>query len=116
VRFVLDNDVPVSVRTMLIREGHDAWSADEAGLADAADDDLTVYAARRSAALISLDVQFMQRRSANAIGRHVRLRCSEPESAAVLRGHLKEVLEYLEREHVTVAVSQGGVKAESRWA
>jgi predicted nuclease of predicted toxin-antitoxin system len=101
---------------MLIREGHEVWSAGEAGLADAEDDDLTVYAVRREAALISLDVQFMQRRSANAIGQHVRLRCSEPEAAVVLRGHLKEVLEYLERDHVTVTVSRDVVKADSRWA
>jgi predicted nuclease of predicted toxin-antitoxin system len=116
VRFVLDNDVPVSVRTMLLREGHEAWSAYQAGLADAEDDDLTIYAARRDAVLVSLDVQFMQRRSVNAIGRHVRLRCLEPEAAAVLRGRLKEVLEYLERDHVTVIVSRDKVKADSDWA
>jgi hypothetical protein len=48
---------------MLIRERHEVWSAYEAGLADAEDDDLTVYAARRDAVLESLDAQFMQRRS-----------------------------------------------------
>jgi predicted nuclease of predicted toxin-antitoxin system len=116
VRFVLDNDVPVSVRAMLLREGHDAWSANDAGLADAEDDDLTIYAARRSSVLVSLDVQFMRRRRTNAIGRHVRLRCPEPEAAGVLRGHLKEVLEYLARDHVTVTVSRDGVKADSDWA
>jgi predicted nuclease of predicted toxin-antitoxin system len=116
VRFVLDNDVPVSVRAMLLREGHEAWSAYQAGLADAGDDELTVYAERRTAVLVSLDVQFMQRRRANAIGRHVRLRCPEPDAAAVLRGCLKEVLEYLERDHVTVTVSRDGVKADSAWA
>lgn len=57
----------------------------------------------------------MQRRRANAIGRHVRLRCTEPDAAAVLRAHLKEVLEFLEREHVTVTVSRDGVKADSDW-
>lgn len=101
---------------MLTREGHDAWSAYQAGLGVAEDDDLTVYAVRRDAALISLDVQFMQRRRASAIGRHVRLRCSEPEAAGVLRGRLKEVLEYLEREHVTVTVSRDMIMADSDWA
>ena len=57
----------------------------------------------------------MQRRQANAIGRHVRLRCAEPDAVAVLRAHLKEVPEYLEREHVTVTVSIDGVKADSNW-
>jgi predicted nuclease of predicted toxin-antitoxin system len=115
VRFVLDQDVPASVRTMLTREGHDAWLASEAGLSRAEDDDLTVYAARHAAVLVSFDVEFMQRRSANAIGRHIRLRCAEPEAAEVLRGRLKEVLEYLEREHVTVTVSRDAVKADSHW-
>lgn len=112
---MLDQDVPASVRTMLIREGHDAWPAWEAGLSRAGDDDLTVYAERQSAVLVSLDAEFMQRRRASAIGRHVRLRCSEPDAAAVLRAHLKEVLEYLERDHVTVTVSRNGVKADSGW-
>ena len=115
MRFFLDNDVPVSVRTMLLREGHEAWSANEAGLATAEDDDLTVYAVRQDAVLVSLDEQFMQRRRANAIGRHVRLRCQEHEAAAVLHQCLKEVLEYLERDHVTVTVSRAGVKADSDW-
>jgi hypothetical protein len=100
---------------MLVREGHVAWSAGEAGLAAAEDDDLTIYAVRHDAVLISLDEQFMQRRRANAVGRHVRLRCPEPEAAAVLRGWLKKGLDYLEREHVTVTVSRDQVKADSDW-
>ena len=95
MRFFLDNDVPVSVATVLRRNGHICWTENEAGLADEAEDDnLTVYADKRQAVLVSLDVQFMQRRRANAIERHVRTRCTEPEAAAVLAGHLKEVLEY----------------------
>lgn len=115
MRFVLDQDVPASVRTLLIHEGHDAWPVYEAGLSRAEDDDLSVYAERQAAVLVSLDAEFMLRRRANPIGRHVRLRCTEPEAAAVLRAHLKEVLEYLQREHVTVTVSRDGVKADSRW-
>ena len=117
MRFFLDNDVPVSVGTMLRRNGHFCWTAHDAGLADEGEDDnLTVYAVKHEAVLVSLDVQFMRRRRANAIGRHVRLRCPEPEAAKVLAGHLKEVLEYLERDHVTVTVSHHGVKADSEWA
>ena len=116
MRFFLDNDVPISVRTMLQRYGHEVWSAYEAGLAEAEDDDLTVYAAKRGSVLVSLDVQFMQRRRTNAIGRHIRLRCPEPDAATVLAGHLKELLEYLERDHVTITVSRDGIKADSDWA
>jgi predicted nuclease of predicted toxin-antitoxin system len=116
VRFFLDNDVPVSVGAMLRRNGHVCWTANDAGLADEGEDDnLTVYAAKRQAVLVSLDVQFMRRRRANAIGRHVRLGCAEPEAATILASHLKEVLDYLERDHVTVTVSRDAVKADSDW-
>ena len=117
MRFFLDNDVPVSVGTMLRRNGHLCWTANDAGLADEGEDDnLTVYAVKHQAVLVSLDAQFMQRRRANAIGRHVRLRCAEPDAAKVLASHLKEVLEYLERDHVTITVSRDAVKADSGWA
>lgn len=116
MRFFLDNDVPVSVATVLRRDGHLCWTANDAGLADEGEDDnLTVYAVKHQAVLVSLDAQFMQRRRVNAIGRHVRLRCPEPEAADILTGHLKELLEYLERDHVTVTVSRNGVKADSDW-
>lgn len=101
---------------MLRRHGHDWWSADDAGLADEGqDDNLTVYAAKRRAVLVTLDREFSQRRRANAHGWHVKLRCPEPDAAVVLAGHLKEVLEYLERDHVTVTVSREEVKADSDW-
>jgi len=117
VRFFLDNDVPASVGAMLRRNGHQCWTANDAGLADEAEDDnLTVYAAQHRAVLVTLDVEFMQRRRLNAIERHVRLRCTEPDAYEVLAGHLKEVLEYLERDHVTVTVSRDGVKADSDWS
>jgi predicted nuclease of predicted toxin-antitoxin system len=117
VRFFLDNDVPVSVRTMLIAKGHECWTAAQAGLAaEGQDDNLTVYAARRDAVLVTLDRQFIQRRRANPIGRHIRLRCAEPEAAACLANCLDEVLEFLARDHVTVTVSREGTKADSAWA
>lgn len=116
MRFFLDNDVPVSVGRMLRSHGHQCWTAAEAGLADESrDDNLSVYADARHAVLVTLDKEFMHRRRRNPIGRHVRLRCTEPEAAAVLAAHLPEVLAYAEREHVTVIVSKDGVRAESAW-
>jgi hypothetical protein len=102
---------------MLRRQGHDCLTAAQAGLAaEGLDDNLTVYAASRGAILVTLDQRFMQRRRANPIGRHIRLRCLEPAAAACLSSHLAEVLALLERDHVTVTVSQDGVKADSGWA
>lgn len=101
---------------MLRRHGHDSWTAADAGLAaEGRDDNLSVYAAEHQAALVTLDREFTLRRRRNPIGRHVGLRCTEPEAADVLAARLVEVLEYLERDHVTVVVSKLEVKADSSW-
>lgn len=101
---------------MLRCQGHQCWTAADAGLADEGlDDNLTIYAAERGATLVTLDRRFIQRRQRYSIERHVRLRCSEPKAAGLLAEHLGEVLDYLERDHVTVTVSQQGVKADSGW-
>jgi predicted nuclease of predicted toxin-antitoxin system len=116
VRFFLDNDVPVSVGRMLGRNGHEWWSANDAGLAnEGQDDNLTVYASEHHAVLVTLDREFSRRRQANAIGWHVRLRCPEPDAAVVLASHLKEILDYLERDHVTITVSRDEVRTDSDW-
>ena len=44
LRFVCDHDVDTAVAAMLRRRGHDAWTASNAGLSTASDDELTVYA------------------------------------------------------------------------
>lgn len=115
-RFFLDHDVPVSVARMLRGEGHECWTASEAGLAtEGQDDNLTVYAQTKAAVLVTMDKEFSLRRRANSIGRHIWLRCPEPEAAAMLRSRLGEVLPYLGRDDVTVTVSSGGVHPESGW-
>jgi predicted nuclease of predicted toxin-antitoxin system len=116
VRFFLDHDVPVSVATMLRDQGHQCWTASEAGLAtEGQDDNLTVYADQKAAVLVTMDKEFSQRRLKHSIGRHVWLRCPEPEAAALLRSKLEEVLPFLERVDVTITVSHGGVYPKSAW-
>jgi len=39
MRFCLDHNVPVSVRRILLEQGHDCWTASEAGLATEGQDD-----------------------------------------------------------------------------
>ena len=117
MRFFLDNDVPASVGKMLRRNRHNCWSAAEAGLADEGqDDNLSVYAYEHEAVLVTLDQAFMQRRRANSIGRHIRLRCPEPEAAKILESWLSDVLKFLQRDHVTITVSREGVKGDSDWS
>jgi hypothetical protein len=67
LRFLLDNDVAVTVRRILLDAGHECWTAAEANLHDAPDDALAVYAADRGAALVSHDAEFARRRRQNTI-------------------------------------------------
>jgi predicted nuclease of predicted toxin-antitoxin system len=97
VRFVLDNDVAVTVRRVLLDAGHECWTAAEAHLHEASDDALAVYATARGAALISHDAGFARRRRRNTIGQHVWQRCPEPRAPAVLGEHLGDVVEVLGR-------------------
>lgn len=53
MRFVVDQCVPVEVARWLAGEGHEAWTAYEAGLDDAQDEDLIAYAHAKSAALVT---------------------------------------------------------------
>jgi hypothetical protein len=101
---------------MLHRQGHTWWTADNAHLAGDKDDVLTGYADDHRAVLVTFDREFTQRRRRNSIGQHVKLRCVEPQAAAVLETHLDEVVELLRgREHVTIKVSKDGVVPDSDW-
>jgi len=71
LRFLLNNDVAATVRRVLFDAGHECWTAAEANLHDTPDDALAVYAADRSAALVSHDAEFARRRRRNTIGQHV---------------------------------------------
>ena len=85
MRFLIDNDVDAAVRTALVREGHQTWSAADAGLADAEDDDLTAYAVRTAAIVVTHDNEFSNRRLSTGLhGKHVWLRCLEWDAATVV--------------------------------
>ncbi len=85
MRFFLDDDVPVSVASMLRGHGHVCRTAADAGLAaEGQDDNLSVYADERQAVVATLDREFTLRRRKNPIGRHIQLRCTEPEAAQIL--------------------------------
>jgi len=115
LRFFLDHNVPVSVRVMLVRLGHQCWTASEAGLAtEGQDDTLSVYADSRHAALVTFDKEFSRRRLKNPIGRHVWLRCSVLNAATIFESHLDEVVGLLHREHVTIEIRERRVTSRSR--
>jgi predicted nuclease of predicted toxin-antitoxin system len=115
VRFFLDHNVPISVRSMLLGQGHECWTAAEAGLAaEGQNDNLSVYADSKHAVLVTFDREFSQRRRKNPIGHHIWMSCPEPRAALVLQGHLTEVLQLLRRQHVTILVTVETVTAWSK--
>jgi predicted nuclease of predicted toxin-antitoxin system len=100
---------------MLREEGYDCWTAGEAGLAtEGQDDNLSVYADSKQAVLVTHDREFSQRRMKYPIGKHIWLHCSELVAAEVLRSHLDEVVALLQRDHVTIEITESNVKSQSR--
>lgn len=98
MRFLLDNDVDARVVGVLVRNGHEAWTANDAGLAGreaAADDDVSIYAQSKQAAVISHDNEFALRRKRNTFGQHVHLTCEQPDGVDVIAQNLDEVVTHL---------------------
>ena len=107
MRFFLDNDVDAAVASMLRRKRHQAWTAEEAGLAAARDDDLSVYAHTKRAVLLTHDREFTTRRRRSPIGQHVRLACAAWDAVEVLRRDLAALEVILRaRPAVTVVLSK----------
>jgi predicted nuclease of predicted toxin-antitoxin system len=116
LRFFLDNDVDAGVASMLNRARHYAWTAYQAGLAKASDDDIAVYAHARQAALISHDGVFADERIRNTLGQHVWLDCSQPDAIEVLTKHLDAVVEILAHHpNVVVVVRAASVTVRAGW-
>jgi len=87
----------VAVRHMLIKAGHEAWTAANARMGEANDDSLTVYAQEHDAVLVTHDREFSTRRRRAVVGRHILLRCNEWDAADVLERNLPEILPVLGR-------------------
>lgn len=116
LRFVCDHDVDAAVAAVLRRRGHDAWTASDAGLSAATDDELTVYAHNQSAALLTHDVEFSRRRGRNVIGKHVWLRCSEMDAAQLVDVRLDELVAALRiHQDVWVRLSADGLMLSFAW-
>ena len=117
MRFVLDMDVDATLAARLREAGHDCWTAAAAGLHKAHDDAVAVHADDRRAVLISHDNKFARRRSLNTIGRHVWLRCTQPDAVDVVMRHLPDILRPLMRmQDVVLEVRPEGVRVlPPRW-
>lgn len=116
MRFVLDQDVDASLISVLVNGGHDAWTVAQAGMPDAADDDITVYAAQKDAVVVTHDVEFSARRRKNPHGRHVQLGCPEPEAVDLVSVHLQEMVVALATfSDIFVYLSKDGVSTHVKW-
>jgi putative transposon-encoded protein len=110
VRFVLDEDVSAVVARVLRQKGHDAWTVQRANLSGGGDDEVSVYAHRKGATVLTHDVAFSTRRRLNPIGRHVRLACPEPDGPQVLAPVLDLLVQRIEPfDDVFLYVSREGV-------
>ena len=117
LRFVCDQDIDAAVAATLRRLGHEAWTAANAGLSAVGDDELTVYADKQSAVLLTHDVEFSQttpaqrRRQARlaALRRDGRRRLSIEE-------HIHELVDALSvRKDVWVRLSAEGLSLSFAW-
>ncbi|MBK8459192.1 MAG: DUF5615 family PIN-like protein [Micropruina sp.] len=95
MRFVLDNCVDAAVGKEIRRQGHQCWTAADAGLADADDDDLGAYSMEQQAVLMTHDNEFSARRRVNTIGKHVHLDVEEPDAADMIRCALPAMVKAL---------------------
>jgi predicted nuclease of predicted toxin-antitoxin system len=117
LRFLIDQDVAAEVGEALRLMGHECWSAADAGLSDAGDDSLTVYAIEKKAILITHDRAFTTRRRLNAVGQHIRLKCPEEDAADLIVRSLPAVEEWLRRsDNICMTISPSGrIIVSTKW-
>jgi predicted nuclease of predicted toxin-antitoxin system len=114
VRFLLDQDVAGDVAQVIRRVGGNCHLASDVGLAEAADEELAVYAAELDMVLVTHDRRFAQRKLLNSTGQLIWLRCPEDSAAEILHSQLIEVISILSRHaRVLVVVGRAGVTSRS---
>jgi predicted nuclease of predicted toxin-antitoxin system len=102
-RFYLDNDVDHRCRRVLVAAGHQCWATSEAGRSDAGDHEQAYYSLTKDAVTVTHDQEFTETRKRNTIGKHLCLRCEQPDGPALLKTWLDVLPELLDRhEHVVV--------------
>lgn len=113
---MLDQDVDAALVAVLVAAGHEAWTVAAAGIPDAADDDVSVYAAQKDAVVITHDVEFSARRRRNPHGRHVQLGCPEPDAVDLVSACVDELVSAIEPfADVFVYVSKAGINWHLKW-
>jgi predicted nuclease of predicted toxin-antitoxin system len=103
------------VRRVIASRNHECWTVAEANLAQARDDDITIYAMSKNAVVVTHDVEFSRRREHNAIGRHLQLACAEPDAPHLLALHFDDVVRELNpAQDAFVRISASGLTRSRR--
>ena len=111
MRFFLDQNVDARVGGMLRSLGHDAWTAEASGLSREADSNLTIYAHKQSAVLVTHDREFSTTARKHIVGRHIYLACRELTAREVLGRYLPDIVAVLEHHpDVFITVAQDSFK------
>ena len=97
MRFVLDEDVDASVVGALVSLGHEAWTVPQSGLQSVNDETVAVYGHQRSATVITHDKEFSAWRKRNCVGRHLQLKCDEPDAVELVERHMAGIVAVMER-------------------
>lgn len=92
VQFVLDHNVDAAALGVLRSNGWSAHSLNELGIYDATDEAVAIVASERDAVAVTVDVEFSRWRRQRLIGRHMQLRCSDPDVVDVLDSRIHDVV------------------------
>ena len=117
LRFYLDHDVSALVKKPFRDLGHDAWTANESGLATSSDVDQMEYAIRKDAIVVTHDAGFASRERKRTTGRLVHLDVRQPEAPRIVSDYLPHAVLFLARHDVcVVTLRQDGVRLQTgRW-
>ena len=117
MRFLLDNDVDAAVGRVLRGEGHECWTCSEAGLAGrvaAVDDEVSIYAHDKGAVVVTHDREFSRRRIRRTFGKHLWLRCEQPDAASLVSANAGAVEAALvQHVELVVVLSAGGIEVHA---
>lgn len=118
MKFLLDNDCDAEIGPILRKAGHTCDTAPGCGIADAKDDDVSVFAHDHGMVLLTHDRRFSKRRQKNVFGKHVYLDCRQFEAADVVAEHLEDLTAQLDtRQEIYLRLSKdhGVVPYANRW-
>lgn len=116
MRFYLDHDVDARVRRVLVAEGHECWTASDAGNATATDIDQVVYSQSKDAVLVAHDDDYEEIRHRAVIGQHVRLICEHPDGPETISRWLPDLVAVLSHHpDVYITIGMDSFKIDPQW-